>query len=139
MSTESTYGAVSQSPSATAAPGGHAPSGYTANPANLGVATLPGNAETLTGAAAGAAAGAGMAMISDLPGERQLEGQQAPSIILEKMAPDEIQVDRKATFQTTVRNTGNARLTTWWSSTPYLAAQNSWTPYHRVRVHPTVR
>lgn len=48
------------------------------------------------------------ALSSDMPGDRALEGQQSPAIVLEKTAPDEIQVDRKATFQIRVRNVGNA-------------------------------
>ena len=48
------------------------------------------------------------ALASDVPGDRALEGQQSPAIVLEKTAPDEIQVERKATFQIRVRNVGNA-------------------------------
>jgi uncharacterized repeat protein (TIGR01451 family) len=40
------------------------------------------------------------------PGERQLEGAQAPSLTIEKRAPNEIQVGKAATFTTTVRNHG---------------------------------
>ena len=40
------------------------------------------------------------------PGDAELEGVQAPSLTLEKIAPDEIQIGRLATFQTTVRNSG---------------------------------
>ena len=38
-------------------------------------------------------------MTSDVPGDQRLEGQQTPAIALEKIAPQEIQVDRQATFQ----------------------------------------
>jgi uncharacterized repeat protein (TIGR01451 family) len=41
------------------------------------------------------------------PGERQLEGAQAPSLTIEKRAPSEIQVGKAATFTTTVRNQGS--------------------------------
>ena len=40
------------------------------------------------------------------PGERQLEGAQAPSLTIEKRAPSEIQVGKAAKFTTTVRNQG---------------------------------
>ena len=55
-----------------------------------------------------ATAGAQAALSSNVPGDRALEGQQSPAIVLEKTAPDEIQVERKATFQIRVRNVGNA-------------------------------
>jgi uncharacterized repeat protein (TIGR01451 family) len=41
-----------------------------------------------------------------VPGERQLEGMQAPSVALEKLAPAEVQVGKLATFETKVRNVG---------------------------------
>ncbi|MBC7851898.1 MAG: DUF11 domain-containing protein, partial [Pirellulaceae bacterium] len=41
-----------------------------------------------------------------VPGERQLEGMQAPSVALEKLAPAEVQVGKIATFETRVRNVG---------------------------------
>ncbi len=40
------------------------------------------------------------------PGEKQLEGAQAPSLTIEKRAPAEIQVGKPATFTITVRNHG---------------------------------
>jgi len=43
-----------------------------------------------------------------VPGDHRFEGQQTPTLAIEKSAPDEIQVDRKAVFQIQVRNTGNA-------------------------------
>ncbi len=45
---------------------------------------------------------------SDVPGDHRFEGQQTPTLAIEKSAPEEIQVDRKAVFQIQVRNTGNA-------------------------------
>ena len=45
---------------------------------------------------------------SNVPGDRALEGQQSPAIVIEKTAPDEVQVDRQATFQIRVRNVGTA-------------------------------
>ena len=41
-----------------------------------------------------------------VPGERQLEGMQAPSVALEKLAPAEVQVGKLANFETRVRNVG---------------------------------
>ncbi len=55
-----------------------------------------------------ATAGAQAALSSNVPGDRALEGQQSPAIVLEKTAPDEVQVERRATFQIRVRNVGNA-------------------------------
>jgi uncharacterized repeat protein (TIGR01451 family) len=43
-----------------------------------------------------------------VPGDRQLEGQQSPAIVIEKSAPAEIQVNRSATFHVRVQNRGTA-------------------------------
>jgi uncharacterized repeat protein (TIGR01451 family) len=40
------------------------------------------------------------------PGEKKLEGPQNPSVTIEKIAPSEIQVNKPATFEIHVRNTG---------------------------------
>jgi uncharacterized repeat protein (TIGR01451 family) len=40
------------------------------------------------------------------PGEKKLEGPQNPSVTIEKIAPAEIQVNKPATFEIHVRNTG---------------------------------
>ena len=40
------------------------------------------------------------------PGERRLEGVQAPSLTIEKVSPREIQVDQAADFEIRVRNVG---------------------------------
>ena len=42
------------------------------------------------------------------PGNKQLEGPQSPQLIIQKVAPPEIQVGKPATFRITVRNTGQA-------------------------------
>lgn len=41
-----------------------------------------------------------------VPGVPQLDGQQAPSLTIEKIAPSEIQVGRQATIQLKIRNVG---------------------------------
>ncbi len=53
-------------------------------------------------AAASSVAGPGVGT----PGDRSLEGEQSPSIALQKLAPDEIQVGKQATFEILVRNVG---------------------------------
>jgi uncharacterized repeat protein (TIGR01451 family) len=42
------------------------------------------------------------------PGDKQLEGPQSPQLTIEKSAPPEIQVGKRATLHVTVRNTGHA-------------------------------
>ncbi len=42
------------------------------------------------------------------PGERILEGVQIPALAVQKIAPPEIQVNREATFELIVKNTGRA-------------------------------
>ena len=42
------------------------------------------------------------------PGGRQFEGVQIPALALQKLAPREIQVNREATFELIVKNTGKA-------------------------------
>ena len=49
-----------------------------------------------------------MTLASNTPGDPQWEGEQSPAIVLEKTAPEEVQVDREATFHIRVRNVGNA-------------------------------
>lgn len=41
-----------------------------------------------------------------VPGSRQLEGLQTPAISIEKLAPEEVQVNKPATFEIHVRNVG---------------------------------
>ena len=43
---------------------------------------------------------------SDRPGDRKLEGVQAPSLTIEKVSPREIQVNQSADFEIKVRNVG---------------------------------
>ena len=42
----------------------------------------------------------------DTPGDRQLEGIQAPALTVEKLSPVEIQLNQKASFEIVVRNIG---------------------------------
>jgi uncharacterized repeat protein (TIGR01451 family) len=46
------------------------------------------------------------AQTSDAPGDRELEGVQAPALTVEKLSPREIQVNREAEFAIVVRNVG---------------------------------
>lgn len=47
-------------------------------------------------------------LVSNQPGSRYLDGSQNPILLIQKRAPDEIQVGKSATFVITVRNAGNA-------------------------------
>lgn len=53
-----------------------------------------------------AAAPRSSGLISNAPGERRLEGIQAPSLTIERSAPEEIQVGKPTKFVITVRNVG---------------------------------
>ena len=44
--------------------------------------------------------------VTGRPGEQSLEGPQSPSLAIEKIAPEEIQVGKQCTFEIVVRNTG---------------------------------
>jgi uncharacterized repeat protein (TIGR01451 family) len=52
--------------------------------------------------------GALQGLVSNQPGSSYLEGSQNPIMLVQKRAPEEIQVGKKATFIITVRNAGNA-------------------------------
>ena len=45
-------------------------------------------------------------MTRDVPGDRRLDGVQAPSLSIEKLSPKEIQVGEPADFQIVIRNVG---------------------------------
>lgn len=47
-------------------------------------------------------------LVSNQPGNRYLDGSQNPNMMIQKRAPEEIQVGKKATFVIAVRNAGNA-------------------------------
>lgn len=44
--------------------------------------------------------------VRDVPGDRRLDGMQAPSLAIEKLSPKEIQVGEPADFQIVLRNVG---------------------------------
>ncbi|MEM9940251.1 MAG: hypothetical protein AAF939_01600 [Planctomycetota bacterium] len=46
-------------------------------------------------------------LTKDIPGDRQLEGAQAPALIVEKLAPKEVQVNSLTEFELVIRNVGN--------------------------------
>lgn len=86
----------------------YVPGGYGAADRAVSSATAAAQGSSMGGGSSGYGEGPAALMASNVPGDHQLEGQQAPSIVIEKSAPEEIQVNRKATFQVRVRNNGNA-------------------------------
>ena len=46
--------------------------------------------------------------LADIPGERALEGTQTPSLQVQKIAPEEVQVGQKTSFTLRVRNLGTS-------------------------------
>lgn len=59
------------------------------------------------GAAPATAAIVASPLASNVPGDRELEGAQTPSLTLEKRAPSEVSVGQAAPFKIIVRNVGN--------------------------------
>ena len=57
-------------------------------------------------ATSGPAARTASAVTSDVPGDKRLDGVQAPSLTIEKFSPREIQVNQPADFQIVIRNVG---------------------------------
>jgi uncharacterized repeat protein (TIGR01451 family) len=55
---------------------------------------------------AGAVGGIAASLASARPGESDLEGTQAPALVIEKLAPPEIQIGKPANFEIHVRNAG---------------------------------
>ncbi len=53
-------------------------------------------------------AGAAWSMVTPIPGARQFDGSQNPSLEIHKRAPSEVQVGIPATFTAVVRNVGNS-------------------------------
>jgi len=96
--------------------GSPTPAPTTLQPLNASPAPLGGNAlpTTLAPQSLGASSGIGSSLGGTsiggggvgVPGDRHLEGLQAPAITIEKIAPPEVQVGKQATFQLRVRNVG---------------------------------
>lgn len=84
--------ALGAAPSAMQA--GGAPANYPSSPVGLGS-----NANLVRDALPNSAA-------AGLPGKAELEGEQVPSLSIEKVAPREIQVDQPTDFKIIVRNVG---------------------------------
>ena len=61
---------------------------------------------SLTGMPSASAATSVPRLTRDTPGDRQLEGIQAPSLTIEKLSPVEIQLNQQASFEIIVRNIG---------------------------------
>lgn len=79
--------------------------------ANGGGASLPGNSSVQSGSGAPGSMRINaslVGLVSDEPGNRYLDGSQSPNPQIEKRAPEEIQVGKKATFVIVVNNVGNA-------------------------------
>src|SRR5690606_5778237 len=74
-----------------------------------GLRTPPPSRLAVGDAGVGAAAASPVeiaSIASPRPGERAYEGPQAPSLVIEKFAPPEIQVGKPAKFEIHVRNAG---------------------------------
>jgi len=67
--------------------------------------SAPSNARMNSGASVAASDGIGG---TGRPGEKALEGTQSPTLTIEKIAPQEIQVGKPALFEIVVRNVGNS-------------------------------
>lgn len=46
----------------------------------------------------------------DVPGDRQLEGVQAPALALQKLSPREVQVNQTSEFQLVIKNVGRSKV-----------------------------
>ena len=75
------------------------------SPASPPASASPPRAEPQVAAAPTGPSGVGR------PGEKALEGQQVPTLVIEKLVPAEIQVGKPALFEIVVRNTGTATAT----------------------------
>ncbi len=71
------------------------------------------------------------------PGERALEGPQRPALVLQKFAPEEIQVGKECKFVIKVRNVGQHQPTTSWLPTKCPKARVS--SLHHLQPSPRVR
>ncbi|MFN5850238.1 MAG: hypothetical protein ACK44Q_00265, partial [Pirellulaceae bacterium] len=92
------------------------PTSPTANPAALGNSAgrsmPPANSISPMGAMEGGGGDrvlvARASALADIPGERALEGTQTPSLQVQKVAPEEVQVGQKTSFTLRVRNLGTS-------------------------------
>jgi uncharacterized repeat protein (TIGR01451 family) len=84
------------------------PGGSSSGPAASGSPRLPASFVSSSGAGqlSGQLASSGVREGLGLPGGRQLEGNQLPTLAIQKFAPAEIQVNKPAAFEIHVRNTG---------------------------------
>ncbi len=101
-------------------PSGGLPSNLPSDPPSIAGALSPGNGPSsnsglgASNGLSGAAmmnqnrAGAAWSMVTPIPGARQFDGSQNPSLEIHKRAPSEVQVGIPATFTAVVRNVGNS-------------------------------
>ena len=83
------------------------PNQRSASPANSSPFSNGSNSNSRTGGNLRSAGVGGIAMLSkNVPGERQLEGVQAPALTVEKFSPREIQVNQTSDFQLIIKNVG---------------------------------
>lgn len=64
--------------------------------------------DAMGGASGGRVLIARASALADIPGERALEGTQTPSLQVQKIAPEEVQVGQKTSFTLRVRNLGTS-------------------------------
>ncbi len=91
-------------PPLSATPLGPPPTGPRVAPADPGNTFYAGSTRNVMPADSNASVAGGTGQ----PGGKQLEGPQSPQVIVEKIAPPEIQVGRPAVLRVIVRNTGAA-------------------------------
>ncbi len=102
-----TLGAPQNSPPNYSSPNPMPSAAQTAPPtASASAPTWPGN--PAQGEATPTRTAALANLVSNQPGNRYLDGSQNPNMLIQKRAPEEIQVGKKATFVIAVRNAGNA-------------------------------
>ncbi|MCE9607857.1 MAG: DUF11 domain-containing protein [Planctomycetia bacterium] len=82
-----------------------APLPVAASSSTMAAATPPVNPASSVGSSTTTSSGVGG---TGRPGEKALEGTQSPTLTIEKIAPQEIQVGKPALFEIVVRNVGGA-------------------------------
>ncbi len=103
---ESQSNSVASGP-ATRMPPGQLATGAASAPNTQNTAQLPTHRSNI-GANSAGVPGSLLSLVSNQPGDRYLDGSQSPVLQIQKRAPAEIQVGKKASFVITVRNEGNA-------------------------------